>query len=306
MSSGKVKEKMNAFVATTATLFLLAKACSIGLLPDTNSKKKDEDVGADAKSIPLSLKLRYGVCTIWFFYETAVLSVIGFFIQLIVLAATLPFDPQRYYVGRYFRLLGCLCVYLNPIWKFRVHGPVPSYPLRNTVVVSNHESLADPFLISHLPWEMKWLSKVENLRIPFVGWLMAVAGDIPLSRGDKDSAKSAMGICSKLLKSGQSVCIFPEGTRSPTYEMLPFKDGAFRLAIQNGSDVLPIAIAGTHRALPKGGYFIAPSVAHVSCGTSISTNGFKDTPEDIERLKQLVKEQIDGIRLKIQPISSVF
>jgi len=187
-----------------------------------------------------------------------------------------------------------------------VHGPLPATQPGNCVVVSNHESLADPFLISHLPWEMKWLSKVENMRIPFVGWLMTLAGDIPLVRGDKDSAKMAMAQCSKFLQAGQPVCIFPEGTRSPTHEMLEFKDGAFRLAIQNGSDVLPIAIAGTHRALPKGAYFLAPSLAHVACGVPISTKGYKETPEDIATLKAKTREAVNELRSKIQPISSVF
>jgi len=236
------------------------------------------------------------------------IAILSFYVQFLLFIFTkiTGTDKQRRMVGRFFRDVGTLCVYLNPLWKFRVHGPLPAKTPGNCVVVCNHESLADPFLISKLPWEMKWLSKIENMRIPFVGWIMYVAGDIPLHRGNRDSAKAAMTQCGKYLQQGMPVCIFPEGTRSPTTEMLEFKDGAFRLAVQNGSDILPIAIAGTHRAVPKHAMTIGPAVAHVTCGQPISTDGYKDVPEDIAKLKKIAREQINELRKKIQPISSVF
>src|SRR5262249_60457049 len=82
--------------------------------------------------------------------------------------------------GRAVRLVGVVAARLTPFWRFGVVGPVPSPPPRRTVVVSNHESNADPFLISFLPWEMKWLGKASLFRIPVwggVGWLVgAVRG----------------------------------------------------------------------------------------------------------------------------------
>ena len=73
---------------------------------------------------------------------------------------------------------------LNPLWHFRVSGTLPDDPRRPYIVVSNHESFVDILLISHLPWEMKWLSKIEMFKIPVVGWLMRLAGDVPSRRGD--------------------------------------------------------------------------------------------------------------------------
>jgi 1-acyl-sn-glycerol-3-phosphate acyltransferase len=89
-----------------------------------------------------------------------------------------------------------------------------STPYRGwTVFVSNHESQADPFLISFLPWEMKWLAKASLFRIPVAGWSMALAGDVPIRRGNDRSASEAMGQCARWLERGVPVVISP--TRSP-------------------------------------------------------------------------------------------
>src|SRR5690606_8565255 len=102
----------------------------------------------------------------------------------------------------------------------------------------NHESNADPFLISFLPWEMKWLAKASLFRVPVVGWCFRLAGDIPVHRGDAGSARTAMARCRGWIERGVPVMIFPEGTRSRTEELLPFKDGAFRLAVETGASIL--------------------------------------------------------------------
>ena len=115
--------------------------------------------------------------------------------------------------------------------------------------MSNHESFVDILLISHLPFEMKWLSKAEMFKIPVVGWLMTLAGDIRLTRGEISSATDAMKQCADRLERRCSVMIFPEGTRSPTGELGKFKNGAFRLAIDTGVPILPVAVHGTRSAL---------------------------------------------------------
>src|SRR5690606_28347282 len=116
-------------------------------------------------------------------------------------------------------------VALNPLWHFRTSGVRITDPRRPYVAVSNHESLADIFLISHLPWEMKWLSKEAIFRIPVMGWMMLLAGDIPVRRTDRGSRAEALAACRDRLGKGVSVMIFPEGTRSRTDDLLPFKDG---------------------------------------------------------------------------------
>ena len=140
---------------------------------------------------------------------------------------------------------------LTPMWNFHVRGELPANPRNPYVVVANHESFVDILLISHLPFEMKWLSKQEMFKIPIAGWLMYVAGDIKLDRGDRDSAKKAMDRCVWYLKHRVSVMVFPEGTRAVDGELGKFKDGAFRLAIEAQVPILPLAVHGTKEALRK-------------------------------------------------------
>jgi 1-acyl-sn-glycerol-3-phosphate acyltransferase len=130
---------------------------------------------------------------------------------------------------------------------------------------------------------------------------MWLAGDIPVTRGDQGSAKGAMARCVKWLEKGMPVMIFPEGTRSKTEELLPFKDGAFRLAIETGAEVLPVAVSGTRRALPKHSWRFASARGLVTVGTPISTQGM--TLADVERLKAMAREQILALRESLLPLT---
>jgi 1-acyl-sn-glycerol-3-phosphate acyltransferase len=196
-------------------------------------------------------------------------------------------DPGRYWVGYLFRGIGTITARLNPLWNFSYTGIIPADPRHPYVVVSNHESFADILLISHLPWEMKWLSKAELFRIPFMGWLMRLAGDVPVKRGFGPSAVEAMTRCREILGRRVSVMIFPEGTRSTTAELLPFKYGAFRLAIDAGVPILPLALHGTGTALPKHDWRFGRSTAVVEVLPAVDTAGL--TPADVPRLKDQVR-----------------
>jgi 1-acyl-sn-glycerol-3-phosphate acyltransferase len=182
---------------------------------------------------------------------------------------------------------------LNGLWSFRVRGSLAD-PRRPYVVVANHESYADVFLISCFPWEMKWLSKDTMFKIPFMGWMMQMAGDIKLVRGNRDSAADAIVQCRDRLAKKVSVMIFPEGTRSRSWEMLPFKDGAFRLAIESGAPILPIAVTGTRNAMAKGTFRFLPARAIAQLLEPIDTTGM--TLADVGMLKQQTRERIEAGR----------
>jgi 1-acyl-sn-glycerol-3-phosphate acyltransferase len=232
--------------------------------------------------------------------EIAVVAIAGFFVQLLLAVLTLPFDRGRKIVGRWLRLEAVAAVKLSPFWEFDVHGTPPTAPRGKTVVVSNHESNADPFLICLLPWEMKWLAKASLFKVPFAGWGMRLAGDIPVERGDAESGRNALERCAVWLERGVPVVVFPEGTRSRTGELLPFKDGAFRLAIESGADVLPVAVAGTRRALPKHSWRFSRARALVTVGAPLSTRGM--TAADLPRLKAAAREQIESLRHTLSPL----
>lgn len=225
----------------------------------------------------------------------------GFVIQLGIYLLTF-WDKNKTAPGRWYRWMGVAAAKQSLAWRFRIFGEVSDYRPSNTVVVSNHQSQADPFLISNLPWEMKWLGKKVLFQIPFIGWSMTLAGDIALNRGNRDSAKDAMSQCAAYLQRGMPVMIFPEGTRSKDGTLLPFKTGAFRLAIENQSDVLPLAVAGTQNALPKGSWKVGKADARVIMGQPISTKGM--TLDDVDALSARVRAEIEALRAQIVPHTS--
>lgn len=215
----------------------------------------------------------------------------------LVWLVTAPRDPGRYVVGRWFRRCAVVAVALNPFWRFRTSGIRITDPRRPYVAVSNHESMADIFLISHLPWEMKWLSKEDIFRIPVMGWMMRMAGDIAVRRSDRTSRADALEACRDRLAKQVSVMIFPEGTRSRTAELLPFKDGAFRIAIETGAPILPLVVAGTRGALAKGSLAFGRARAEVRVLDPIPTTGL--TLDDVPKLRDRVRSLIAEARQEL-------
>jgi 1-acyl-sn-glycerol-3-phosphate acyltransferase len=216
----------------------------------------------------------------------------------LIYLATAPFDAGRYMVGRWFRRTAVVSVALNPLWTFRTSGVQIHDPRHPYVVVSNHESLADVFLIGLLPWEMKWLSKESLFHLPVMGWLMRLAGDVSVRRDDPESRAAAMAELRDWLRKRVSVMIFPEGTRSPTDELLPFHDGAFRLAIEAGVPVLPLALAGTRAAISKGSLLLGRAHAEVRVLEPVSTAGL--TIADVPALRERVRRLITKARAELQ------
>jgi 1-acyl-sn-glycerol-3-phosphate acyltransferase len=212
----------------------------------------------------------------------------------VIFLATAPFDPGRYAAGRWFRRAAVVAVKMIPFWDFRASGVMIDDPRRPYLVVSNHESYADIFLISHLPWEMKWLSKEAIFRIPVMGWMMRMAGDIAVHRGDRKSRARALDDVRDRLGRRVSVMIMPEGTRSPDGTLLPFRDGAFRLAIDTGTPIVPMAVAGTRNAMAPNSMKFNRARAVVRVLAPVETAGL--TREDVPALRDQVRDRIAEAR----------
>ena len=172
--------------------------------------------------------------------------------------------------------MGVAAAHLTPMWRFRVHGELPAQPPRKTVVVSNHCSHSDVFLISNLPWEMKWLGKASLFRIPFMGWYMSRVGYIPVEREDPKQARSSLEEAAKRVVSGLSVVIFPEGTRQPDGKIARFKRGGVNLAHAAGVPVVPVAILNSGRLLPRGSWHADPGVIRVKIGQPLEPGEFTE------------------------------
>jgi 1-acyl-sn-glycerol-3-phosphate acyltransferase len=234
----------------------------------------------------------------WAWVAAVLVVLFGFFYVAAVWVVTAPFDRGRYHAGRAFRQLAVTQVALTRLWRFETEGTPPDGARRPYVVVSNHESYADIFLFCHFPWEMKWLSKHTIFQIPVMGWMMRMALDVPVRRGERESAVAALAECRDRLSRRVSVMIFPEGTRSRTDDLLPFKDGAFHLAIQTGVPILPVAVAGTRNCMAKGSFAFRPAHAKARVLAPISTEGL--TLADLDTLRDSTRETIDAARRALQ------
>ena len=200
-------------------------------------------------------------------------------------------DNVPRHAGRSLRRFARTTSALTPLWKFTVEGERPvDIDARPYVVISNHMSTADPFLLSWLPWDMQWVVKEELFRVPLVGWLLRLGGDIPLRRGKGESVRAMLSTCRHALRHGLSIMIFPEGTRSGDGAVRPFKDGGFQLAIEEGAPILPIAIAGTRRCMPKGSHWAGRARAVARILEPIETRGM--TLADVPRLRDLAKARV--------------
>lgn len=170
---------------------------------------------------------------------------------LVIRVVTGPFDPRLQCLHLFTCFWSTFYCWTMPAWNFIVSGREKIDPDATYVVISNHQSQLDIPAVFHLFFHFKWVSKTEIFKIPFMGWNMRLNGYIPLRRGDRESILEMLDLCRKSLRKQSSVFIFPEGTRSVTGILRPFKPGAFQLAHELGLPILPIAIDGTRKALPK-------------------------------------------------------
>lgn len=196
------------------------------------------------------------VASLVFWLFVAVSSVLLFPIALVLWAVTAPFDRRRVALHQFTCWWASLYTWLNPLWPVTVRGRENVDRRTTYVMVANHLSLLDILVLFRLFTHYTWVSKIENFRVPFVGWNMWLNGYIPLRRGDRESIKTMLAACERSLARGESVMMFPEGTRSRTGELQAFKPGAFDLALRTATPILPILIQGTAHALPKHGFVL--------------------------------------------------
>ncbi len=122
-------------------------------------------------------------------------------------------------------------------------------PERPAIYMANHASMLDiPVLIAALPVHLRFIFKKSILLIPFLGQAIYAMGMIPIDRGNRHKASRSLRMAGDRIRGGFHVLIFPEGTRTSSGQLLPFKKGGFRLALEEGIDIVPITLCNT-RAL---------------------------------------------------------
>jgi 1-acyl-sn-glycerol-3-phosphate acyltransferase len=197
---------------------------------------------------------------------------------LVVWLVTLPFDRRRVALHLYSSAWASFYVYVNPLWRLRIHGRDRLPWHGAAVLVANHASLIDILVLFGLFRPYKWVSKQEIFKVPVIGWNMRLNDYVPLVRGSGESVRRMMAHCDRLLAAGSPVLIFPEGRRTPDGELQTFKNGAFELAVRHGVPVIPIAVHGTREALPKHGLILREHIdARVEVLPALDPAGYPDT-----------------------------
>ena len=165
------------------------------------------------------------------------------------------------------------------------HAPV--------ILMSNHQSLVDiAAIVDTLPPSVSWrfVAKKELVRVPFFGWALWASRHILVDRGDRDRAVASLRRGAERIRAGTTVIVFPEGTRSPTGSLRPFKSGPFHLAIGAQVPIIPVTVSGTQRITPKGSLVVHAGVAKITYGKPIPTRGLRS--DDRQTLKARVRSAI--------------
>lgn len=162
---------------------------------------------------------------------------------------------------------------------------------RPHVIMCNHQSVIDiGALVLALPGTWRFVAKRELTRIPFFGWALGLSDHIIIDRGDRDRAVASLRAAGERIRSGVSVVIFPEGTRSETGELRDFKSGGFHLALEAGVPILPVTVSGSQKITPKGSLRVESGVVKTQFGSPIPTDGLDVSQRN--DLKARVREAI--------------
>lgn len=234
------------------------------------------------------------IYSVLFWSFLGVSSILLFPFAALTWAITLPFDRRKVLLHGFTCFWGSLYTWLNPAWPVTIEGREHIRRGEAYVMVANHLSLLDILVLFRLFRHFKWVSKIENFRIPFVGWNMRLNGYIPLRRGERASVIRMMKACEETLAEGNSIMMFPEGTRSPTGRMRAFKAGAFEIAQKAQRPILPIVVQGTSDALPKRGFVLrGRHPIRITVLEPIPAETFAD--QKVEELTERVRSLIAGV-----------
>ena len=149
------------------------------------------------------------------------------------------------------------------------------------IFVANHQGFFDIFALNgYLPVQLRWVAKASLFRIPFVGWSMSAAGYIPVERENRKKAYQAFLATIEQLKEGNSIVIFPEGTRSIDGTIGSFKKGGPLLSVRSGAPLVPVTLLGTGNIIKKGSGVINPGRIQIIISPPLSSNTVKEDKED--------------------------
>ena len=191
----------------------------------------------------------------------------------ILVIISLIFDRSGKAIHSIGRLWGRILLFLSGV-TVEVKGLENILAGKPQIFASNHQGAFDILALqAFIPIQFRWVAKRSLFKIPIIGWSMSLAGYVSMDRERSGSAYRSIETAAEKVRNGICVLIFPEGTRSATGELLPFKRGGFLLAIKSGAPVVPLSIRGSTDIMRKGSLFIRPGLIKIAIGRPIQTAG---------------------------------
>jgi len=198
---------------------------------------------------------------------------------------------------------------LGRVWsriQLKVMGVTPVYSglehaagTAPRIFLANHLSTLDIWVLAPaLPDTTRFVSKRSVFWIPVLGQAMAVAGFIAIDRGDRTRAIRSLGRATQRIRAGESVIMFPEGTRSRDGKLARFKRGSFHLAIDAGVPIVPVAISGTGRVVKPRSIVVKPGPIHVTFLAPIDPGPYaSDLDALLKRTRREIAAYLSGDEL---------
>lgn len=234
---------------------------------------------------------------IWAFWAAA--TIVFAFLAIPIWLITLPFDRRGVVLHYASSLWGYMYALVNPYWTIHFEGRNNIRNDQAVIIISNHQSLADIMVLYGLLKNFKWVSKIQNFRIPFLGFVMRLNRYIEVDRMKGRSYLKMLNRCEEEINRGNSVLIFPEGTRSSDGKLQRFREGAFRLAVKLKVPIVPVIIDGTHEALPKKGFIFRKRkkiIVRVLPAVLPSSWGTEDPGQLMQIFQNLMEAELNKLR----------
>lgn len=230
-------------------------------------------------------------------------SLVNLVVGFVAQALALPWDPHRLTALKVNHW-----IWGKGLWAAEPGWPMTRQGLENVgpgpyIIVANHSSVLDIPTLMGLPVPMRVMAKRSLIKAPIMGWYMQFSRQIPIQRDSPESVQESLRMCQESLDNGISLVIFPEGTRTQDATLQKFRRGAFRLAKDTGTPILPVGICGTHRLVMKGS-FLPQSLYHpVHCKVlpAVDPAGYSTA----RKLSNRVHEQIAGTLDELRSVQAL-
>ncbi|RNF02723.1 1-acyl-sn-glycerol-3-phosphate acyltransferase [Trypanosoma rangeli] len=257
-----------------------------------------------------SSKILRLLVTAYILFLLIIAWIVSWILQVLFMVVTYPFISrckQQDCCGFIFRCASFLCIdFLNPLWRSHILKPFPRVKGKKVLIMINHLSAADPFLMIRVlfPLDATWIAKNGLFRVPFGGWCMANADDLRVhfvnKRAGFETVKGTVGVMMEearlKLRRGRPIALFPEGMRNlePEGGLQPFRLGFFKLAVEEGAMIVPVAISGTQDCWPLFSPLMDQATAYFSCGDAVDASKFKTAEELRDHVWQAITDLRDS------------